>query len=141
MCIPLYLNLNYLNSLYNFKVLNFKVCFILSRNAPLISVFMSKVEEFLICLMRAESHTHHSPSCLFTLLIILYSLASCNILPPRYKFHTRQTFLKIFKISSSISSETKFSEPFTPLTPNDLQRRRAVKPSKIKIPVKLCVKT
>jgi hypothetical protein len=30
--------------------------------------------------------------------------------------------------------------PINPLTPNDLQRRRAVSPLKIKSPLKICVK-
>jgi hypothetical protein len=29
---------------------------------------------------------------------------------------------------------------FNPLTPNDLKKRRAVSPTKIKIPLKICVK-
>ena len=85
------------------------VCLHCLRNSLLTSVFTSKVEGLFISSTLAESHTHHSALCFFTLFLTLFSLAFCNFLPPRYKFHTRQTFLRIFKILYSIWKRGKVS--------------------------------
>jgi len=101
------------------KCVNLRFVLYCLQNAPFISVFTSKVEGISISSMRAENHTNHSALCFATLFFTPFSLDSCNFLPPRYKFHTRQMFLRIFKIFYSIWKRDKVFRAL-PMTPSVL---------------------